>query len=384
MREGIAYKSLSVVCTKITDGSHFSPKADENGSYPMLSVKDMMASGFEYTSCKYINEHDYKVLVANGCKPKFNDVLVAKDGSYLKTAFVLKEEREQAVLSSIAIITPRLDEINPDYLAFFFKAPYTKAVVEKHYLTGTAIKRIIIKGFRGIKIPIPPLSEQHRIVSELELLSGIIEKKKAQLKEYDQLAQSIFYDMFGDPVTNEKGWEVKTVGEIASFYNGKAHENDIDENGQYILVNAKFISSEGEIIKRTNKQLFPLFENDIVMVMSDVPKGKALARCYLIKSNNSYSLNQRICAFRDYSANPFFLLFLLNRNNYYLRFDDGNGQTNLRKNDVIGCPTILPPLSLQQSFAEKIEAIEHQKALIQQSIAETETLFNSRMDYYFN
>ena len=146
MREGIEYKSLSIVCTKITDGSHFSPKEDEDGAYPMLSVKDMKSRGFEYTACKYINEHDYKVLVANGCKPNVNDVLVAKDGSYLKTAFVLTEDIEQSLLSSIAIITPRLDIINPDYLAFFFKASHTKAVVEKHYLTGTAIKRIILKG----------------------------------------------------------------------------------------------------------------------------------------------------------------------------------------------------------------------------------------------
>ena len=69
-------------------------------------------------------------------------------------------------------------------------------------------------------IPVPPLSEQQRIVSELDLLSSIIEKKKAQLKEYDQLAQSIFYDMFGDPVTNEKGWEVKKLGEVCIIERG--------------------------------------------------------------------------------------------------------------------------------------------------------------------
>ena len=269
-----------------------------------------------------------------------------------------------------------------DFLFYFF---LSQSFRNQIFIGQTAtINQITTKMLNNTSLAIPPLLEQQQIVEELDLLSSIIEKKKEQLKELDNLAQSIFYDMFGDPVTNEKGWEVKTIGEIASFYNGKAHENDIDENGQYILVNAKYISSDGKILKRTNKQLFPLFKNDIVMVMSDVPNGKALARCFLIKSNNKYSLNQRICAFRDYSANPIFLLFLLNRNNYYLRFDDGNGQTNLRKNDVIGCPTILPPLPLQQQFASKIEAIEWQKELIKQSITEVETLFNSRMDYYFN
>ena len=78
------------------------------------------------------------------------------------------------------------------------------------------------------KIPVPPLSEQQRIVSELDLLSGIIEKKKAQLKEYDQLAQSIFYDMFGDPVTNEKGWEVKKMLEIIVRF---VHSRMMNSNG---------------------------------------------------------------------------------------------------------------------------------------------------------
>jgi type I restriction enzyme S subunit len=208
--------------------------------------------------------------------------------------------------------------------------------------------------------------------------------KKAQLSDLDSLAQSIFYDMFGDPIENEKGWEVKKIGEIASFYNGKAHENVIDEDGKYIVVNAKYIASNGNIIKKTNEQLFPLYTNDIVMVMSDVPNGKALARCSLITSDNSYSLNQRICAFREYKQNPIYLLFVLNRNSYFLGFDDGNGQTNLRKNEVINCPVPLPPLSLQQEFAKRIELIEQQKAQISSTIKDLETLLASRMQYWFD
>ena len=100
--------------------------------------------------------------------------------------------------------------------------------------------------------------------------------------------------------------------------------------------------------------------------------------------DNRYTLNQRICAFRGYKANGIYLLYVLNRNNYYLEFDDGNGQTNLRKNEVVNCPIPLPPLSLQQEFATKVEAIEQMKAKVRQSLKESEELFNSRMDYYFS
>ena len=120
------------------------------------------------------------------------------------------------------------------------------------------------------------------------------------------------------------------------------------------------------------------------MVMSDVPNGKAIAKCFLIEKNDTYTLNQRICAFRDYKEVPVFLFYTLNRNQYYLNFDDGNSQTNLRKDDVLDCPIILPPVELQQQFAEKIEAIEQQKQLLRQSIRETEKLLAARMQHYFD
>lgn len=265
------------------------------------------------------------------------------------------------------------------YWFLLFSTEYLKSLG-----TGATFKEISKKVVEQVDVPVPPLLEQYRIVEELDLLSNIIEKKRQQLSELDNLAQSIFYDMFGDPVTNEKGWEVKLIGEISTFHNGKAHEKNIVEYSGFLLVNAKFISSCGDIKKYSDMQLFPLYKNDITMVMSDLPNGKTLAKCYLIEKNDTYTLNQRICAFRGYKQNPIFLKYVLNRNKYYLSFDDGNGQTNLRKSDVVNCPIILPPLSLQQLFAKKIEAIEKQKALIKQSIVETEELFNSRMDYYFS
>ena len=391
MKEGWEYKKLSLVCSKITDGSHFSPKVDNNGIYPMLSVKDMMAIGFNYTTCKYINENDYNVLVANGCKPKVNDVLVAKDGSYLKTAFVLKEDKEQALLSSIAIITPRLDEIVPEYLAFYFKAPHTKSVVEKHYLTGTAIKRVILKGFKNITIPVPPLSEQQHIVEELDLLSNIIEKKKAQLMELDNLAQSFFYEMFGDPITNEKGWEVKKLGELCTTSSGgtpsKSH-TEYYEGGNipwlrsgevaqgFIFDTELFITEEG--LKNSSAKYFPI--DTVVVAMY----GATVGQVGILKKE--MTTNQAVCGiFPNKFYVPIFLMyFLKGMKPVYLKDAAGGAQPNISQGVIKN--TLVPkvPLTIQQDFVDRIEAIEHQKELIKKSIKEVETLFNSRMDYYFN
>ena len=91
-------------------------------------------------------------------------------------------------------------------------------------------------------------------------------------------------------------WEEKLLGDVVVFKNGKAHENCVVEDGRFIIVNSKFISTEGEIRKYSNHQLEPLNTNDIVMVMSDVPNGKALAKCFYIESDNEFTLNQRICS----------------------------------------------------------------------------------------
>ena len=159
---------LSDCCSYISDGSHYSPKEDPNGQYPMLSVKDMTEKGFTYKDCKYISKEEYDKLVANGCKPEINDVLVAKDGSYFKYSFALIEAREQAVLSSIAILRPNPAIVDSRYLAYYMLTPEVIRLVEQNYLTGTAIKRVILKGFKEIPVLTPPLDKQQEFVSILQ------------------------------------------------------------------------------------------------------------------------------------------------------------------------------------------------------------------------
>ena len=119
------------------------------------------------------------------------------------------------------------------------------------------------------------------------------------------------------------------------------------------------------------------------MVMSDVPNGRALAKCVLIDEDNKYTLNQRICCFRNYELNAIFLLYVLNRHEYFLSFDDGDSQTNLRKNDILACPIILPPIQLQNQFAAFVEQIEKTKTTISRSLEKLETLKKALMQEYF-
>lgn len=131
-------------------------------------------------------------------------------------------------------------------------------------------------------------------------------------------------------------WEQRKLGDVAKYRNGKAHENDICEDGRYIVVNSKFVSTNGEVKKYSAKQIEPLYKNEIAFVLSDVPNGRAIARTFLVEKDDKYTLNQRIAGITpNENITPYFLYILMNRNKYFLQFDDGAKQTNLSVNDVM-------------------------------------------------
>ncbi|MCD6298065.1 MAG: restriction endonuclease subunit S [Deltaproteobacteria bacterium] len=145
-----------------------------------------------------------------------------------------------------------------------------------------------------------------------------------------------------------KDWDVKELREIVDFTNGKAHENFISDYGDYVVVNSKFISSEGQVVKYSNECFVPAPANSILMVMSDVPNGRAIAKCFLVDKSDKYTVNQRICALRPKIV-PKFLFYKIDRNPFYLSFDDGVKQTNLRKDDVLGCMLSIPKDKQEQT-----------------------------------
>ena len=150
------------------------------------------------------------------------------------------------------------------------------------------------------------------------------------------------------------------MGEVAKYRNGKAHENCIDDNGKYIVVNSKFVSTDGEVRKFSNMQNEALFENEIAFVLSDVPNGRAIARTFLIEKSDKYTLNQRIAGITPLSETyPYYLHILMNRNPYFLAFDDGAKQTNLSVSDVMEFESYYPIYDEQKQIGEYFRNLDH-------------------------
>jgi len=124
------------------------------------------------------------------------------------------------------------------------------------------------------------------------------------------------------------------------------------------------------------------------MVLSDVPNGKALAKCYLVEEPNTYTLNQRICLIRSTQFHTKFLFYQLNRNKHFLAFDNGENQTNMRLNQVLSCPLFVPPIAEQESIAATLDAISEEnqrlESIYQQKLAALEALKKSLLHQAFS
>jgi len=211
------------------------------------------------------------------------------------------------------------------------------------------------ESIRNLKLKIRNCRE-----SAASLLSRIKAEKEQLIKDKKIKNQKSLPPIIDEkkPFNLPDGWEWCLLDKIVHFTNGKAHEQFIDSSGKYILVNSKYISMNGKVVKRTAQCMCSVYKNDILIVMSDVPNGKALARCFLVDKNDSYSLNQRIGSLSPLGTLlPIFLALQLNRNQHFLNFNDGKKQTNLRKDQILSCPLVIPPLPEQKAIVAKAEKL---------------------------
>lgn len=186
---------LEDICSKITDGSHESPPESDIGYY-MPSVKDMRSTGFDYSECKKISYSDFKKLERNGCRPDAGDVLIAKDGSILKYAFVQEKAENIVILSSIAFVTPHSDRVDSYFLAQYFRQQNFVEQVITSYKSGTGVPRIVLKRFKQIVLSIPEsVAEQAAIAKILVDMDIEITGLEKELAKYRQVKQGMMQQL---------------------------------------------------------------------------------------------------------------------------------------------------------------------------------------------
>ena len=289
--------------------------------------------------------------------------------------------------------------MNGKFIAYYLRSN-TFFTQKLKYARGFKVMEIKTKDLAKLVLPIPPKPTQLSIVSELDKINKLIQIKKEQLKDYDALAQSIFYEMFGDPVENEKGWEVKKLGELCSKIGSGAtprggNESYKDEGISLIrslnVYNNEFRRKDLAYIDDEQAAALSnvtILEDDVLLNIT----GASVARCCIVPSDLLPArVNQHVCIIRplDNVLVPIFLNKVLTNISYQIRLlalarSKGATREALPKSVVDSLLVPLPPLSFQHSFAQKIEQIEQQKAAIQKTITDLETLLAARMQYWFD
>ena len=387
MKQGWEIKKMGEVCESDL-GKTLNQSKDTGELHPYLCAINILWDKIDFSTIKQTKFEESELERYSVRK---GDLLICEGGDIGRAAIWNKDE---AMLYQNALHRVRFDgSVVPRFCLLYLRFLKNIGVLDSQYGKGVTIKHLVKSSLLSIPIPVPPLPEQEKIVSELDCLSDIIEKKRQQLKELDALAQSIFYEMFGNPVENERGWEVKKLGEVAYIGLGFTHTPEYVEEGVAFL-SVKDISS-GEIcwdkIKYVSQQEYESAPKGAK------PKKGDIMFCRVGTMGKPVIVDTDI-PFCTFVSLGYLHLLDSNVNNVYVKywmlshaFDEqveknvkGIAVKNLNTGWLKTFEIQVPPLLLQQSFAQKIESIEKQKELIKQSIAEVETLFNSRMDYYFN
>ena len=355
----------------------------------------------------------YSVTNSQGfCKEYFNKEVASQDKSTYKIVpygcFAYNPSRinvgsvdwqnkeERVIVSPLYNVFSVSENLNQDFLLYFIKSNGTMGIINT-LATGTVRLNLKLSMLKEFPITVPPLSVQQSIVSELDKINELIRLKKEQLKDYDNLAQSIFYEMFGDPVVNEKGWEVKKFSEVASFKNGLNFGKN--ENGYSYKIlgvgdfknNYVVNSSLLEYINLNDELSSDYFlkPEDIVFVRSNGSK-ELVGRCVSVDCTEptTYSGFCIRCRLDENSGVlPMYLLYVCKNKGireYLTQSGRGCNISNVNQKILNSTDIIIPPLSKQELFIQRIELIEKQKDEIKSTIADLETLLASRMQYWFD
>lgn len=379
MKQEWEYKKIGSFCN-ITTGKLDANAANENGLYPFFTCSKTPLSINTYAyDCECVLIAGNGDLNVKYYKGKFN--------AYQRT-YILQLKKEAI-------------GVDMRYIYAFFTL-YIEDLRRKSI--GGIIKYIKLGDLTNALLPLPNITTQLAIVSELDKINELIRLKKEQLKDLDKLAQNIFYEMFGDPVENEKGWTIQHLGDlcnkISNGYNAKLEEDTYKSEGimyfrcQNVWRNHFDYSDLVYIDENTNQKMksSSLKHNDflITKIGRINTENSSLGRVSLYEGeDDKANLSGNLCFARlkQGAAIHKFILYILISNQFrnYIRRTTVGGidKRALNVRQICSFPIISPPLPLQHLFAQRIEQIEHQKSEVQKAITDLETLLASRMQYRF-
>lgn len=398
--KNVKHVKLEQLCKMQSGGTPSRKNIDywDNGDILWAKISDLENSPDGYI---YDTEEKITSIGLNSINNRFfpiNTLFLAMYGSVGKVAISKKEMSTNQAILGINIIDEKVLDIK--YLKFWFYNTKTELLDKA---VGVALKNISLGLVKNLEIPLPPLATQKAIAEKLDKADALRKKDQELLKQYDELAQSIFIDMFGDPVQNEKGWELKELGEyldvLTDYHANGSYEilkenvTLLDEPNFALMVrttdlenknfydNVKYIDEKAYLFLEKSK----VYENDII-----INKIGSAGNVYLMPKLEipvSLGMNAFLLRFNGNYLTQIFVYFLLSSSYGKREMDKrikGAVTKTIRKDALKEIPIFVPPIELQNQFAEKIKNIEAQKELVKKQAEASENLFQALLQESFS
>ena len=296
-----------------------------------------------------------------------DDILIAWDGA---NAGTIGYGLSGAVGSTIMVLKKNeqyKDKIISDYLGVFLES---KSQYLRYHSTGATIPHLNKNILLDLKLELLRIEEQENIICILNIIKRLITKRKCQLEELNLLVKSRFNEMFGDVILNDKAWKISKWNEILTIRNGKNQKNVEDKNGQFPIYGSGGIIGYAKdwIVKK----------NSVIIGRKGNINKPILVRENFWNVDTAFGLEPTL-----EKINSEYLFYFCQLYNFE-KLNKAVTIPSLTKSDLLDISLPLPPLFLQNEFADFVAQVDKSQLAIQKSLEELETLKKSLMQEYFN
>ena len=376
--------TLQMGKTPSRDNSSYWKKSENN----WVSIADLTNSG-KYISNTKETLSDSAVAESGIKKIPANTVIMSFKLSLGKVAITEKEMYSNEAI--MAFIDKGVEKISPEYLYYLLRAKDWSKGTNKAVMGATLNKATL----STIKIQLHEYDNQLEIVNMLNRVSSSIDFRKQQLTKLDELVKARFVEMFGDPIQNEKCWEIKSLFDLGYCKNGmNFHKGDHgveihclgvgdfkDRSTIYDVKNLPYVA-----LNESPDSDYLLQDGDIVFVRSNGNK-ELVGRCLAIYPENvpvtysGFCIRYRLTS--EKASVPYILRVLKADSVRKKMAGRGANIQNLNQQTLSQLAIPLPPLSLQNQFADFVAEVDKSKVEVQKALDQTQLLFDSLMQQYF-
>ncbi|HEY9170438.1 MAG TPA: restriction endonuclease subunit S [Lutibacter sp.] len=371
------------------------------GLVPILRAGNIQNSRITYNDFVYIPKEGIK----NVQLLKQGDILIAASSgskSIVGKAAMILQDMNAGFGAFCKVLRPNKEIVNENYFKFYFETPHYKNTISQ-LAEGANINNLKTEHFDNLEIYLPPLPQQQKIANILDAADALRQNNKALVAKYDELTQALFLNMFGDPVSNPKGWNVKKLKEIST----KIHSGNTPKGGSevYVEEGITFFRSQNVWKNRLVYEDIAFIDqptHDKMMKSSLNHRDILMTKTGRINTENSSLGRAAMYLGEDDKANVNghvylirlkkgiineFVLHILTTKEYRGHIRSvcvgGIDKRQLNKDHIENFPIINPPIELQNQFAERVALIEEQKTIAQKGLEKSETLFNSLLQKAF-